>query len=179
MECDAIAWCPGDILSAVGCHRSCCQVSGPRNRSVSALGEKSGVALPLLGSSHIWCCRRGNEYFALLFVRKRLSKRICIYAKTFPCRANRKRTAPLHSLALLLTSSPNLPTFNVLWNLQLIIPIKHFMLSDMAGFQKFVISLLLILTACFLFLAQSSEAAKGPKITDKVRCSCRSTDEYD
>ncbi|MDI1491136.1 MAG: Peptidyl-prolyl cis-trans isomerase B [Ramalina farinacea] len=38
----------------------------------------------------------------------------------------------------------------------------------MAGFQKIVISLLLIVTACFLFLAQSSEAAKGPKITDKV-----------
>ena len=50
--------------------------------------------------------------------------------------------------------------------------------TDMAGFQKIVISLLLILTACFLFLAQSSEAAKGPKITDKVRCSYKRTNEY-
>ncbi|KAL8943236.1 MAG: hypothetical protein Q9211_001054 [Gyalolechia sp. 1 TL-2023] len=38
----------------------------------------------------------------------------------------------------------------------------------MANLQRIVISLLLIVTAGFLFLAQTSEAAKGPKITAKV-----------
>ncbi|KAI9880406.1 MAG: Peptidyl-prolyl cis-trans isomerase B [Pleopsidium flavum] len=38
----------------------------------------------------------------------------------------------------------------------------------MANLQRVVISILLILTATFLFFAQSSEAAKGPKITHKV-----------
>ena len=38
----------------------------------------------------------------------------------------------------------------------------------MANLQKIVISLLLMLTAGFLFLAQTSSAAKGPKITNKV-----------
>lgn len=42
------------------------------------------------------------------------------------------------------------------------------MFLTMANLQKIVVSLLLILTAGFLFLAQTSEAAKGPKITDKV-----------
>lgn len=39
---------------------------------------------------------------------------------------------------------------------------------NMANLQRVVISVLLILTATFLFFAQSSEAAKGPKITHKV-----------
>lgn len=39
----------------------------------------------------------------------------------------------------------------------------------MANLQRVVISLLLIVTAGFLFLAQTSSAAKGPKITNKVR----------
>jgi peptidyl-prolyl cis-trans isomerase B (cyclophilin B) len=34
--------------------------------------------------------------------------------------------------------------------------------------QRFVISALLILTVAFLFLAQTAEAVKGPKITHKV-----------
>ncbi|MCJ1239811.1 Peptidyl-prolyl cis-trans isomerase B [Varicellaria rhodocarpa] len=38
----------------------------------------------------------------------------------------------------------------------------------MANLQRIVISALVILTATFLFFAQSSEAAKGPKITHKV-----------
>lgn len=38
----------------------------------------------------------------------------------------------------------------------------------MANLQKIVISLLFMLTAGFLFLAHSTEAAKGPKITDEV-----------
>ncbi|MCJ1253120.1 Peptidyl-prolyl cis-trans isomerase B [Lignoscripta atroalba] len=38
----------------------------------------------------------------------------------------------------------------------------------MANLQRIIISLLLILTATFLFFAQSSEASKGPKITHKV-----------
>ncbi|KAL8742611.1 MAG: hypothetical protein Q9190_004937 [Brigantiaea leucoxantha] len=38
----------------------------------------------------------------------------------------------------------------------------------MASAQRVVITLLLTLIACFLFLVQSSEAAKGPKITNKV-----------
>lgn len=42
------------------------------------------------------------------------------------------------------------------------------MLFTMVNLQRIVISLLLIVTASFLFLAQTSHAAKGPKITDKV-----------
>ncbi|KAL2040094.1 hypothetical protein N7G274_006997 [Stereocaulon virgatum] len=42
------------------------------------------------------------------------------------------------------------------------------MLFNMANLQRVVISLLLIITAGFLFLAQTSSAAKGPKITNKV-----------
>ena len=42
------------------------------------------------------------------------------------------------------------------------------MILTMANLQRVVISLLLILTASFLFLAQTSSAAKGPKITNKV-----------
>jgi len=38
----------------------------------------------------------------------------------------------------------------------------------MANLQRVVISLLLIITAGFLFFAQISSAAKGPKITNKV-----------
>ena len=38
----------------------------------------------------------------------------------------------------------------------------------MANLQRIVISLLLMVTAGFLFLAQTSSAAKGPKITNKV-----------
>ena len=39
----------------------------------------------------------------------------------------------------------------------------------MATAQRFIISVLLVLTVVFAFLAQASEAAKGPKITHKVR----------
>ncbi|KAF2015968.1 peptidyl-prolyl cis-trans isomerase B [Aaosphaeria arxii CBS 175.79] len=38
----------------------------------------------------------------------------------------------------------------------------------MASLQRFVISVLLILTVTFVFFAQATEAAKGPKITHKV-----------
>lgn len=43
------------------------------------------------------------------------------------------------------------------------------MLYTMANLQRIVISVLLILTATFVFLAQSTHAAKGPKITNTVR----------
>ena len=42
------------------------------------------------------------------------------------------------------------------------------MIYNMANLQKIVVSLLLVLTASFVFLAQTSSAAKGPKITNKV-----------
>lgn len=38
----------------------------------------------------------------------------------------------------------------------------------MANLQRVVISLLVVLTATFLFFAQATEATKGPKITNKV-----------
>lgn len=38
----------------------------------------------------------------------------------------------------------------------------------MAGIQRIAISLLLIATFAFVFLAQTAEAQKGPKITKKV-----------
>lgn len=42
------------------------------------------------------------------------------------------------------------------------------MIFDMADLQRIVISLMVILTATFLFMGQTAEAAKGPKITHKV-----------
>jgi hypothetical protein len=39
---------------------------------------------------------------------------------------------------------------------------------DMANIQRVVISLMVILTATFLFMGQTAQAAKGPKITHKV-----------
>jgi peptidyl-prolyl cis-trans isomerase B (cyclophilin B) len=41
-------------------------------------------------------------------------------------------------------------------------------LFNMANLKNLVISLMVILTATFLFMGQSAEAAKGPKITNKV-----------
>jgi peptidyl-prolyl cis-trans isomerase B (cyclophilin B) len=41
-------------------------------------------------------------------------------------------------------------------------------LFDMANLKNLVISLMVILTATFLFMGQTAEAAKGPKITNKV-----------
>jgi peptidyl-prolyl cis-trans isomerase B (cyclophilin B) len=41
-------------------------------------------------------------------------------------------------------------------------------LFTMANLQKLVIALCLIFTATFLFMGQTVEAAKGPKITHKV-----------
>ncbi|MCJ1470089.1 Peptidyl-prolyl cis-trans isomerase B [Pseudocyphellaria aurata] len=38
----------------------------------------------------------------------------------------------------------------------------------MANFQRAIISLLVVLTATFLFFAQGTQATKGPKITNKV-----------
>jgi peptidyl-prolyl cis-trans isomerase B (cyclophilin B) len=38
----------------------------------------------------------------------------------------------------------------------------------MATLQNLVVSILVILTATFLFMGQSVEAAKGPKITNKI-----------
>jgi hypothetical protein len=38
----------------------------------------------------------------------------------------------------------------------------------MASIQRFVISVLLILSITFVFFAQASEASKGPKVTHKV-----------
>jgi peptidyl-prolyl cis-trans isomerase B (cyclophilin B) len=47
----------------------------------------------------------------------------------------------------------------------------------MAGFQKIVISLLVMLTFCFVYFAQTVEAAKGPKITHKVYFDIQHGDE--
>lgn len=41
-------------------------------------------------------------------------------------------------------------------------------ISNMFNMQRVVISLLVLLTAVFLFFGQTAEAAKGPKITHKV-----------
>jgi len=38
----------------------------------------------------------------------------------------------------------------------------------MASYQRGLVSVLLILTAAFLFFAQTASAAKGPKITNLV-----------
>jgi len=47
----------------------------------------------------------------------------------------------------------------------------------MASLQRFVISVLLILSVTFVFFAQASEAAKGPKITHKVYFDIKEGDE--
>ena len=44
----------------------------------------------------------------------------------------------------------------------------------MASSQRFVVSLFLVFTVLFAFLAQSAQAARGPKITHKVRLPRRS-----
>jgi len=51
------------------------------------------------------------------------------------------------------------------------------MLIDMANLQKIVVSLMVVLTAVFLFFAQTAEAAKGPKITHKVYFDIKHGDE--
>jgi len=47
----------------------------------------------------------------------------------------------------------------------------------MANLQKIVVSLMVILTAAFLFFGQTAEAAKGPKITHKVYFDMKHGDE--
>ena len=42
------------------------------------------------------------------------------------------------------------------------------MFSEMANLKNIAISVMVILTATFLFMGQTAEAAKGPKITHKV-----------
>lgn len=42
------------------------------------------------------------------------------------------------------------------------------MFVDMANLKNVIITVMVILTATFLFMGQSVEAAKGPKITHKV-----------
>jgi len=51
------------------------------------------------------------------------------------------------------------------------------MILDMANLQRIVVSLLVILTASFLFFGQTAEAAKGPKITNKVYFDIKHGDE--
>jgi len=51
------------------------------------------------------------------------------------------------------------------------------MVFDMANIQRVLISLVVILTATFLFFGQTAEAAKGPKITHKVYFDIQHGDE--
>jgi peptidyl-prolyl cis-trans isomerase B (cyclophilin B) len=48
---------------------------------------------------------------------------------------------------------------------------------NMANLQKLLVSILLICTASFVYFAQASEAAKGPKITHKVYFDIQHGDE--
>lgn len=50
-------------------------------------------------------------------------------------------------------------------------------LLDMANLQRLMISLMVVLTAAFLFFGQTVEAAKGPKITHKVYFDIQHGDE--
>lgn len=47
----------------------------------------------------------------------------------------------------------------------------------MATLQRFIVSVLVILTFTFVYFAQASEAAKGPKITHKVYFDVKHGDE--
>ena len=51
------------------------------------------------------------------------------------------------------------------------------MFFEMANLQRVIISLMVILTATFLFMGQTAEAAKGPKITHKVYFDIQHGDE--
>lgn len=77
-----------------------------------------------------------------------------------------KSTCPLHpaSLSYLLLFE---------WPFRVIIP----MFFEMANIQRVVISLMVILTATFLFMGQTAQAAKGPKITHKVYFDIQHGDE--
>lgn len=48
---------------------------------------------------------------------------------------------------------------------------------EMANLQRVIISLMVILTATFLFMGQTAQAAKGPKITHKVYFDIQHGDE--
>lgn len=52
-----------------------------------------------------------------------------------------------------------------------------FMLFEMANLQRAIISVMVILTATFLFMGQTAQAAKGPKITHKVYFDIQHGDE--
>lgn len=47
----------------------------------------------------------------------------------------------------------------------------------MASIQRFLVSLLVICTFAFIYFAQTTEAAKGPKITNKVYFDIQHGDE--
>lgn len=47
----------------------------------------------------------------------------------------------------------------------------------MAGLQRFLVSLAVLLAACAFLFSQSAEAAKGPKITHKVYFDIKHGDE--
>jgi peptidyl-prolyl cis-trans isomerase B (cyclophilin B) len=51
------------------------------------------------------------------------------------------------------------------------------MIFEMANIQRVIISLMVILTATFLFMGQTAQAAKGPKITHKVYFDIQHGDE--
>ncbi len=51
------------------------------------------------------------------------------------------------------------------------------MFFEMAHIQRALISLMVILTATFLFMGQTAQAAKGPKITHKVYFDIQHGDE--
>lgn len=48
---------------------------------------------------------------------------------------------------------------------------------NMANLQRLLVSLLLVCAASFLYFAQTTEAAKGPKITHKVYFDVQHGDE--
>lgn len=47
----------------------------------------------------------------------------------------------------------------------------------MAGLQRLLVSLAVVLAACLFLFSQSAEAAKGPKITHKVYFDVKHGDE--
>lgn len=102
------------------------------------------------------------------------------------CKKN-PQSAPERNRAKLSTSGRNPPiarlspalsnTSPKSWRESLSYQNPEAMIFDMANVQRIVVSLLVILTATFLFFGQTAEAAKGPKITHKVYFDIKHGDE--
>jgi hypothetical protein len=102
-------------------------------------------------------------------------RRECYCATTIfyqqpPFAARRSFSAPSSALVRRRGTAPETTTFHIFSCLKPFATPNRTArsLPTMASIQRFLISVLLILSVTFVFFAQTSEASKGPKITHKV-----------